>query len=291
MRCLYTAISKLPEGKIGTVGFIYKNVWRPGKFQSNERSIAFAIEFLVKNVFHATGVVAARYGRAPSRLKMFPGATASKLLWWIGEQIDGVAHADISTNASIATKDYAGEHWNAYNYLQLMLSPGAGVDMSALLDPDLKNYDDSVAGDSNQANTSGRSSAVDPDQLSRIDEEDEDDEPPEWFSKEIWLTCSPDEQKMIKEIEEEASIPEVEHASKGDEIWNMENFTPSDGGQELWKATTIPPTKQHVQEVVAITWPDQDADGNTYVSIQFPGDAAKLIAMDPVKPGEIAELR
>ena len=72
---------------------------------------------------------------------------------------------------------------------------------------------------------------VDPEQLSRIDEGDENDEPPDWFSKEVWLTCSPEQQKMINEIEDETSLPEVELAPKGDEIYTMENFTPSEGGQ------------------------------------------------------------
>ena len=44
-------------------------------------------------------------------------------------------------------------------------------------------------------------------------------------------------------------------------------------------------------EVIAQTWPDTDQNGNTYVSIDFPEDSAKLIADHPTKPGQSAQLR
>ena len=63
--------------------------------------------------------------------------------------------------------------------------------------------------------------------------------------------------------------------------------------QEEWTAThaSQPPTTRGFADVVAITWPDQDEQGNAYVSIQFPGDAAKLITLEPVPEKHRAEIR
>ena len=55
--------------------------------------------------------------------------------------------------------------------------------------------------------------------------------------------------------------------------------------------TPQPPTTRGFADIVAITWPDQDEHGNAYVSIQFPGDAAKLISMEPVPAKHQAEIR
>ena len=46
-----------------------------------------------------------------------------------------------------------------------------------------------------------------------------------------------------------------------------------------------------MNNVMAITWPDRDVDGNAYVSVEFPGDAAKLVAMEPVPYKHQAEIR
>ena len=112
--------------------------------------------------FHATGVVAARLGRAVSTFKTFRGATASKLLWW-KRSFDDLSTAEFDRASGYHTKDVVGEDWQAHNYLQLLLSPKAGVDMSALLDPDIGNNDNLSSGGTDRATASGRSSAVDPD--------------------------------------------------------------------------------------------------------------------------------
>ena len=172
------------------------------------------------------------------------------------------------------------------------MAPGAGVDLSAILDPEIGNIDVSSSGGSDNANASGRTSAVDPDQFSRIDEGDEHDESPEWFAKEVWHTCSPEQKAMIKEIEIEAREPEIELDTDDDIIHWKEQFNEFEN-QENWTAaqTRQPQTTRGFTDVVAITWPDQDEQGNAYVSIQFPGDAAKLITMEPVPEKHRAEIR
>ena len=108
------------------------------------------------------------------------------------------------------TKHVVGEDWKDKSHLPLLKAPCAGIDLSAILDPEVGNNDMSSSGGSDDANASGRTSAIDPDQLSRIDEGDEQDESPEWFAKEVWHTCSPEQKAMIKEIEIEARDPEIE---------------------------------------------------------------------------------
>jgi hypothetical protein len=239
--------------------------------------------------------VAARIGRAISTFKAYRGTSASKLLWWTngdsnGERggFDSVSSADFENSTAYHTKDVVGTEWHNQSYLQLLLAPHAGIDLSAILDPDIGNNDDSSSGKSDYANASGRTSAVDPDQLSRIDEGDEDDEPPDWFTTDIWHTCSPEEKQMIKEVEAEAADPEIELESDDGLRPGREDFIDS-GGKEIWNATNIhSPSRGNV---IAITWPDRDESGNSYVSIEFPGDAAKLIAMAPVPEKHRAEIR
>ena len=74
------------------------------------------------------------------------------------------------------TKNIVGEEWKEKSYLQLLMAPGAGIDLSAILDPEIGNIDMSSSGGSDDANASGRTSAVNPGQLSQIDESDEEDE-------------------------------------------------------------------------------------------------------------------
>ena len=91
-----------------TVGLVYSDTWRPMKTTvESHRDIAYAVEFLVTNVFHATGVVAARLGRAVSSFKTFKGATASKLLWQ-NRSSDDLSSADFERASGYHTKDVVG---------------------------------------------------------------------------------------------------------------------------------------------------------------------------------------
>ena len=50
-------------------------------------------------------------------------------------------------------------------------------------------------------------------------------------------------------------------------------------------------TWEHLADHVAITWPEQDEQGNTYVSIQLPGDVTMLISTEPTPEKHQAEIR
>jgi len=300
-KCLLTTLSHMRENSIVTVGFVKQSdTWIPTQLHSTHKHVAYAVEFLVKNVFHATGVVAAKLGKSVSTFKSFKGAIASKLLWWNSKVgFDNMQSADMFDTSGYHTKNIVGDDWQKQNYLQLLLAPNAGIDLSALLDPEIGNIDHSTSGKSNDANASGRTSAVDPDQLSRIDEGDEGDDAPEWFANDVWLTCTPEQKAIIKDIEAEANDPEIavdmeeDYINQAKEVFsdsrNLEAEVFSSG--TVAASVTDSPEPPGNTTVVAITWPDQDEHGNMYVSIPFLGDAAKLITMEPVPEKHQAEIR
>ena len=85
------------------------------------------------------------------------------------------------------------------------MSKGSGIDLTELLNPDLS-FNDDASVDSRQADASGRTSEVDPDRLSTIDEVDE---APDWFNHEAWLTLTEEQKQTVREIENEGEL-EVE---------------------------------------------------------------------------------
>ena len=68
------------------------------------------------------------------------------------------------------TKNVVGERWREKNYFQLLVSKDAGIDLSDIRNPDL-HLNDTESTNSNSADASGRTSEIDPDRLSTIDEE------------------------------------------------------------------------------------------------------------------------
>ena len=82
-RCLTLNLAKMRPNAPITVGLVFSDTWKTMKTKvESHKDIAYAVDFLANNVFHATSVVAARLGRAVSSFKTSRGATASKLLWW-----------------------------------------------------------------------------------------------------------------------------------------------------------------------------------------------------------------
>ena len=103
------------------------------------------------------------------------------------------------------TKHIVGDDWERQSYLQLLLALGAEVDLTVMLDPDIENSSASsvrsVGGDA-----SGCTSVVDPDQLSTIEEEAEDDVAPDvdfvvapaWFTAEASQNITNEEKQLFK---------------------------------------------------------------------------------------------
>ena len=104
------------------------------------------------------------------------------------------------------TKSVVGEGWRDKNYLQLLMSKDAGIDLSDIRNPDL-HLNDADSTNSNGADASGRTSEVDPDRLSTIDEES--DVAPEWFNHEQWSSLTQEQKKVINDIEVEGEFDAV----------------------------------------------------------------------------------
>lgn len=252
-RCFATNLAAMrPKTQI-TVGLEYSDTWRPMKTTGSSclgkthRDVAYGVEFLVTKVFHATGVVAARFGKAVSSFKTAP------------------SHS----------RDASRHDWQSQNDLQLLLARKYGTERSASetdTDPTFR-----VA----YTTAPGRTSAVDPAQLSRIDESNEEDEAPNWFTADVWLTCSP-KQKAFQKGAGEDSNSDTEHRKptkverQGGEMKSASVDLAPVRSQNRPKSKTPAITRA---EIIAITWPKRDAHGNTYASARSPGDTAKLITM------------
>ena len=145
------------------------------------------------------------------------------------------------------------------------------------------------------ADASGRTSEIDPDRLSTIDEES--DVAPEWFNHEQWSSLTQEQKKVISDIEVEGEFDAVH--DPGD-IYFANN---PDGPREEWNVPLSQILDAQQQQVItqqfateqfevqAITQPEIDSNGNAFATIDFPNDSAKLIADCPTKPGQSAELR
>ena len=108
-KCIPTALSHMRDDVTVTVGLVLERNWQPMESLSKNRAVTYAVEFLVKNVFHATGVVAAKIGKAVRTFKAYNGATASKLLWWKGTDFDQLETADMESATGYHTKNVVGE--------------------------------------------------------------------------------------------------------------------------------------------------------------------------------------
>ena len=170
VQCIEQALTNMPMDRLCVTGFVQNTTgWHVAHTTRSNQSVAFAIEFLVQHVFHATGVIAARLGKGMRTFAPCSGATSSTLLWW-QRSLEGHSAFETPTNESVMTKNVVGEGCREKNYLQLLMSKEAGIDMSDIRNPDL-HLNDIESVHSNSADASGRTSEVDPDRLSTIDEE------------------------------------------------------------------------------------------------------------------------
>ena len=179
VNCLSTALSKMRVSETMTIGFTHSNHrWQATQSTKQHQAIAFAIEFLLRNVFNAAGVIATRVGRGFQQFKLYQKVTATTLIWWT-DKIENHSVFETNSNSGFQTKSVVGDHWKDQNYIQLLMAPGAGIELSHLRDPDL-NLNDNSSQDSREADASGRTSEIDPDRMSTIHEED--DVAPDWFN-------------------------------------------------------------------------------------------------------------
>lgn len=291
VKCLEQAISNMPFDRLCVIGFVQNNSgWHVAQNTRSNQSLAFAIEFAVSNVFHATGVIAARVGKGIRKFSPYAGATSSTLLWWQCS-LEGHSSFETSANNSFMTKNILGEGWKEKNYVQLLMSKSAGIDLSDIRNPDL-HLNDADSINSQGADASGRTSEIDLDRLSTIDEES--DAAPEWFNHEQWSSLTPKQKEVVRDIEKEGEFETVEDTT---DAYFAQN---PNGPTEDWNVSVaeilIAQQKNASQfatdpvEVRVIAQPEIDTSGNAFVAIDFPQDSAKLIADCPTKPGQSAEL-
>ena len=104
------------------------------------------------------------------------------------------------------TKNIVGEGWKEKNYLQLLMSKSAGIDLSDIRNPDL-HLNDADSINSQGADASGRTSEIDPDRLNTIEESDV---ALEWFNHEQWSSLTPKQKEVVRDIEKEGEFETVE---------------------------------------------------------------------------------
>ena len=129
--CLTNALDNMRVAETMTIGFVYDRHWQVTQSTRQNQALAFAIEFLVRNVFHGTGVTTAKIGRG---IRTFPTAkhvNSTTLIWWT-HHIDKHSVFEARSNKGYQTKDVVGDQWKKMNYLQLLMAPGAGIEMSSL---------------------------------------------------------------------------------------------------------------------------------------------------------------
>ena len=81
---------------------------------TTHEDVAYAVEFLVNTVFHATAVVAARIGKGINTFRKYTGAIANTLLCW-KTSFDNISSAEMQTADDFHSKDIFGTNWQQRN--------------------------------------------------------------------------------------------------------------------------------------------------------------------------------
>jgi len=83
VQCIEQALTNMPPDRLCVIGFVQNTTgWHVAQTTRSNQNVAFAIEFLVQNVFNATGVIAARLQKGIRNFVPYSGAAASTLFWW-----------------------------------------------------------------------------------------------------------------------------------------------------------------------------------------------------------------
>ena len=108
VNCLQPSLRQMVPNSTCTLGFIHNSSgWQVASHTRSHQGLAFAVDFLVRNVFHATGVIAARVGHGIRRFGPHSGAISSTLMWWRGH-LDKHESFEKNSNHSLSTKDIVG---------------------------------------------------------------------------------------------------------------------------------------------------------------------------------------
>ena len=281
-------LSQMETNKLQRLGYVQDSgVWKLTTNTRNAVQLMCALEHFVSNVVHYPNVVAVRIGRGISRFPKDTSAEKFVLLWW-NRDIENLRTFESDGNGPISTYSLVGPEWARMNYVQLMISTVAGLQLSDILDDDGQLVDD-ASDRSTGADASGRSDLSDPERLCTIEEGDEDASSdylvkPEWCTEDDWSQCTVEEQRLFVTIELDADIDFV-----GLENIESARQLPTGTGEIIEAGLhylTFGADSASLNQTN-----EADESGNAYVEILFLGDSAKLILDEPPPDGATARLR
>ena len=159
-------------------------------------ALAFAIEPRARVWWNtdSTGVIAARIGREILQFRSHQQLEATTLTWWTNKHVN---HSVFAAKINVVR-----ESPKKTNRIQHLVTPGAGIEMSQLRDPDL-NLKDKSSQDPREADASRRTSEIIPDRLSTIQENG--DASPDWLQPGR-LVLMAKQNKKVMEIYVESEI-------------------------------------------------------------------------------------
>ena len=258
---------------------------------SRLRALTLAVEHVVRNVFQLVNVLAVRIGNGVQKFKPSTGISGSLLIWWRRDARQ--THTYEQPGAELTTADIAGPEWQHQHYIQVLFAPpGSQRLMSDLLGADELQPADlpepraPVASTPN-TDSAGPASPTD-DRLSTIPEGSNEsaDTPPE-VDEAWWASLTEQQQTVMTEVFEAEYCPRDEMHEQNplpcappplpvdsDPVVVNFHYT-SVGAEPLSAADAI----------------ERDEQGNAYVEMLCPGDAAKLVMDAPVPDGYCGRLR
>ena len=324
-------IQQMAPSTIETYGYAHHNEkWILTAASKTHRQVLLAVEHHLRTVLHYSGVIAARIGRGIPRFPACADARRSVLLWWDMEPAHPMVFYMDSVGA-VSTTSIVGSEWPKYKYMQLLLSDHSDFDLHGAIqadpahnndqdddsnhangtnsqqsDPDrLTTIDEGVETDGSYVLVAGGQAAREEARRDCVSHPGAGRQPcetcdPEAAGEEAsWdcashpgtgrQSCEASDAQQLSYLMEELDRYMDDHIDEHQEEASVDIGKEGETSTE----TCTPALHFHAAgaDPSALYQPDEDAEGNKYVEILCPDDAAKLL-MDKAPPaGTCARLR
>ena len=260
-------IRAMHNNTITTIGYVKpKMVWTRTTATTTQRALTLAIQHVVNNILHYPTTFAVRAGRGISRFPVCSEADFTVLVYW-DKTFDNCQIFEADNGHQIVVKTLVGECWSNYLYLQLLCSREAEPEFT-LKDSIVPDETEEATSD---AATASESPPQDPERLSTIAEETQDDT--NEVDDDIFLAIN--SEYFDKDLETHETISLVAERYTDDRVVSHEalHYHTADASlDDLNKCNEF------------------DTDSNPYVEILFPEHTAKLILDEEPPLGTCARL-
>ena len=264
------------------------------KVNQTRRDVALALEHLIRVVYQITDAMAVRLGVA---IRKFPPTSSggSILLWWRNDPQDYGRYDSDDDKTVLNTETVVGPDWDRQRYLQILLAPNEDgplmADMLGTDDPTPDGYTPPPSPPTSlpSAGSEEAGSPANNSRLSTIQEGSHEDQDSAAEIDAVWWAQLEENQKtLMQDILEHAYVSRDELREKPEPL-------PRAPSQATGTLATVTEHYHYHAAGAAVLEPhnaiDRDENGQAYVEMLCPGDAAKLVMDKPVPLGMCGRIR